>query len=150
MLCLAADRTVSVEVRAGLLFHSSQNWVSGGQRGCTVSQLVERSQWRSERVYCFTASSQNWVSGGQRGYTVSQLMEWGQWRSERVYCFTDHKTWSVETRQYSVSRELINRGRGGQRLIHVLHNWASGGHSRHSASQLTVVGHRSARVHILS
>ena len=117
MLCLAADRTVSVEVRAGLLFHSSQNWVSGGQRGCTVSQLVERSQWRSERVYCFTASSQNWVSGGQRGYTVSQLMEWGQWRSERVYCFTDHKTWSVEVREGILFHRSQNMVSGDQAVL---------------------------------
>ena len=139
-----------MEVKEGVLFHSSWNGVSGGQRGYTVSQLAHRTGSVEVRGGILFHSSWNGVNGGQRGYTVSQITKHGQWRSERVYCFTDHKTWSVETRQYSVSRELINRGRGGQRLIHVLHNWASGGHSRHSASQLTVVGHRSARVHILS
>ena len=123
MLCFAAGRTGSVE---GILFHSSQHWVSGGQRGYTVSQLTELGHWRSERVYCFTAhrtgsvevregilfhSSWNGVSGGQRGYTVSQLA---------------HRTGSVEVR--------------GGVLFHSSWNGVSGGQRGYTVSQITELG----------
>ena len=67
MYCYTARGTESVEVREGILYcftASSQNWVSGGQRG-----VLFHSSW-------------NGVSGGQRGYTVSQLSELGQWRPD--------------------------------------------------------------------
>ena len=68
--CFTAHSTGSVEVRESVLFHSSWNGVSGGQRGYTVSQLTDLDRWRSARVLFH--SSQNLVSGDQRHYSVSR------------------------------------------------------------------------------